>query len=62
MDVCETLGIIVKTTAAESPWSNSLVERHNLVLSERLVKIIDETDCNISLAVVLVCQCQEFFT
>ena len=49
--MCETLGIIVKTTAAESPWSNSLVERHNLVLSERLDKIIDETDCDISLAV-----------
>ena len=50
MDMCETLGITVKTTAAESPWSNSLVERHNLVLSERLDKIIDETDCD-SLAV-----------
>ena len=50
MDMCETLRIIIKTTAAESPWSNSLVERHNLVLSERLDKIIDETDCD-SLAV-----------
>ena len=51
MDMCETLGITIKTTAAESPWSNGLVERHNLVLSEMLDKIIDETDCDISLAV-----------
>ena len=51
MDMCETLGIIVKTNAAESPWSNCLVERQNLVLSERLDKITDETDCDISLAV-----------
>ena len=51
MDVCEALGITVKTTAAESPWSNGLVERHSLVLSEMLDKIIDETDCDISLAV-----------
>ena len=51
MDMCETLGITVKTTAAESPWSNSLVERHNLVLSEMLDKKIDETDCDISVAV-----------
>ena len=51
MDMCETLGITVKTTAAESPWSNGLVEQHNLVLSEMLDKIINETDCNISLAV-----------
>ena len=51
MDMCETLGIIVKTNAAESPWSNCLVERQNLVLSERLDKITDETDCDISLVV-----------
>ena len=49
--MCEALGITVKTTAAESPWSNGLVERHSLVLSEMLGKIIDETDCEISLAV-----------
>ena len=51
MDMCETLGITVKTTAVESSWSNSLVERHNLVLSEVMDKIIDETDFDISLAV-----------
>ena len=49
--MCETLGITVKTTAAECPWNNGLVERHNLVLSEMVDKIIDETDCGISLAV-----------
>ena len=49
--MCETLGITVKTTAAESPWNNGLVERHNLVISEMVDKIIDETDCGISLAV-----------
>ena len=49
--MCEALGITVKTTAAESPWSNGLVERRNLVLSEMLDKIIDETDCGVSLAV-----------
>ena len=27
MDMCETLGITVKTTAAESPWNNGLAER-----------------------------------
>ena len=51
MDMCETLGITVKTTAAESPWSNGLVEQQNLVLSEMLDKIVNETDCDISLAV-----------
>ena len=35
LDLCEQMNITVKTTAAESPWSNGLVERHNLVLRER---------------------------
>ena len=48
--MCETLEITVKTAAA-SPWSNGLVERHTLVLSEMLDKIIDETDSDISSAV-----------
>ena len=29
---CENLNIYIKTTAAESPWSNGLVERHNGIL------------------------------
>ena len=51
MDMCEILGITVKTTAAKSPWSNNLVEKHNVVLSEMLDKVIDVTDCDINLAV-----------
>ena len=52
MDMCETLGITVKATAAESPSRNGLVERHKLVLSEMLDEIIHETDCDISLAII----------
>ena len=51
MDMCEILGITVKTTAAKSPWSNNLVEKHNVVLSEMLDKVIDVIDCDINLAV-----------
>eukprot|EP00111_Clytia_hemisphaerica_P021079 TCONS_00062116-protein len=31
-DFCENLNIKIKTTAAESPWSNGLVERHNGII------------------------------
>ena len=32
IDFAEIFGINGKTTAAESPWSNGLCERHNLVV------------------------------
>ena len=31
MDMLEAMNIIVKTTAAEPPFSNGLTERHNLI-------------------------------
>ncbi len=30
-DMAEQLNTIITTTAAESPWSNGIVERHNAV-------------------------------
>ena len=30
--MCKSLNVSVKTTGADSPWSNGLVERHNLVI------------------------------
>ena len=51
MELCDLFGIKIKTTAAESPWSNGLVERHNLVLAEMLDKILDDTKCSLDVAV-----------
>ena len=48
--LAESFGIIIKTTGAEAPWSNGLVERHNRVLSEMLDKIIDGSRCNLDVA------------
>ena len=41
--MCESLGIVIETTAAESPRSNNLVERHNLILADVLDKVLEET-------------------
>ena len=41
--MCESLGILIKTTAAESPWSHGLVERYNLILADMLDKVLQET-------------------
>ena len=38
-EMCESLNIVVKKTAAESPFSNGLCERHNAVLEDMLLKV-----------------------
>ena len=49
-DFCENLNIKIKTTAAESPWSNGLVERHNGIIGESVTKIMNEVKCDLSVA------------
>ena len=46
LSMCEKMNITVLTTAAESPWSNGLVERHNAVLEDMLNKVLDDTKCD----------------
>ena len=49
--LCENVNIRICTTAAESPWSNGIVERHNATLGFSVQKIMDDLKCNLSLAV-----------
>ena len=49
--MAESLVISVKTTAAEAPWSNGLIERHYLVLANMLNRVLDDTQCHPDLAV-----------
>ena len=48
--MCEATNINFKLTSVESPWSNGLVERHNLVLADMLDKILEETTSSIEIA------------
>ena len=43
---CESMNITIKTTAAESPWSNGLCERHNAVLADVYSKTIADAKCS----------------
>lgn len=45
-DLGEQFNINIRTTAAESPWSNRTVERHNAVLGDMVVKILDDMKCS----------------
>ena len=49
-DFCENLNITIKTTAAESPWSNGLVERHNAIMGEGVSKVVEDTSCSLEVA------------
>ena len=48
--MCEKLNIEVCHTAAESPWSNGMVERHNAVLNECFQKILADKKCDPEMA------------
>ena len=48
--MCEAMNITVKTTAAESPWSNGLCERHNAIMADMLTKTYAEGKCSLKLA------------
>ena len=54
IQLSKSFGIAVKTTAAESPWSNGSVERQNPILSGMLDKILHENNCDFELALAWV--------
>ena len=45
-DMCEKMNIKTKTTAAESPFSNGMCERHNLVVFETMKKVLESEHCD----------------
>ena len=51
-DVAELLNTKVLTSAAYSPWSNGIVERHNAVIENMLLKIVEDGSCSVKNALV----------
>ena len=49
-EMCEKFNIDIRTTPAESPWSNGMVERHNAVIAGMLDKVLEDTSCNFDIA------------
>ena len=46
----EQLNINIKTTAAESPWSNSIVENQNGVIGNMMEKVMLDIGCSLEVA------------
>ena len=49
-DLCKKLNIELKSTAAESVWSNGMVERHNGILANMMEKVLNDVNCSIEIA------------
>ena len=47
--MAESMYIVFKVTAAESPFSNGLVERHNIIIADMMEKVLGESHLNIDL-------------
>ena len=50
IEMCEQLNVIPLTTAAESPWSNGVVERNNQTLANMMQKLTADNNCKPELA------------
>ena len=50
LEMCESLDINMKTTAANSPWSNGVCERHNGLIAESFDKILEDVKCSPKIA------------
>ena len=46
----ETMNITVKVTAAESLFSNGLIERHNMIIANMLDKILEDQQLGLDIA------------
>ncbi len=45
-DMASLLGMELLSTAAESPWSNGITERHNALVGQMITKIVSEIGCS----------------
>ena len=50
IDLCEQFNIEIQSSAAESPFSNGMVERHHRVLTELAIKTKADTNCSWEIA------------
>ena len=50
IEMCEFIGSEPLCTAAESPWSNSIVERHNAVIGLMVKKVLHDVNCSLEVA------------
>ena len=48
--MAQQMNVTLHSTAAQSPWSNGLNERHNAILADSVLKTMEDTGCRIETA------------
>ena len=48
--LCENVNICILTTAAESLWTNGLIEKHNAIVGYTVTKTMEDDGCNLEQA------------
>ena len=51
VEMCAVMNIGVRTSPVESPWCNGTVELHNGVLAEMIDAVLEDTRCNLDIAI-----------
>ena len=51
-DMVELLNVEVLTTAVESPWSNGITERHNVIIANMVQQVQQESNCSFEIAML----------
>ena len=46
----EQLSINIRTTGAESPWSNGIIEKHNSMIGNMMEKVLADVNCSLEVA------------
>ena len=54
-ELSNLLGVEVTASPAEAPFSNGIVERHNKILFETMMKTMSDTKCGVSVALAWAC-------
>ena len=50
LEMCEAMNVTVKVTAAEFPFSSGLIERHNMIITNILDKILEDQQLDLDIA------------
>lgn len=49
--MAQNLNIILQTTPVQNQWNNGLNECQNVILNDVILKAMEDTDCNLELAI-----------
>ena len=61
IDFCETFIMKVKTAAAEAPWSNGICEHHNVIITDIILKVKNDINCDWETALAWLMSAKNFY-